>query len=405
MSSRNRKVVLYLSHSAGLYGAELCLLTLVARLDKTRFLPIVILPNNGPLKQKLEELNVIVKVVPSIRAWLTKRSGIQIFFYFLAVIPFVFVSVWCLRQIVTRYKVDLIHTNSLVVIDGALTAQISGIPHIWHARELLIPETVFHFLFGPQVALSVIKRLSDQIIAISLGVKQTFCQQNDCSKLIVVHDGTELETFQPTYAKASIRSQLGIPDDVLLVGEVGRVTTAKGYEDFVTAAAIVKKIIPNVAFIGIGGRSKLDIVYEQKILKLTNKYNLQDSFKLVGYRDDVPVIMSALDLLVLPSRSEPLGLVLMEAMAAGKPVIGTKVGGIPEIIEDGVTGLLVPPQSPDKLAEAIITILQNRSLARQMGEAGRQRVRERFSADQHVAKIQEIYEELCSSKRRGPARG
>jgi len=329
MSSHNRKVVLYLSHSAGLYGAELCLLTLVARLDKTRFLPIVILPSNGPLKQKLEELNVIVKVVPSIRAWLTKRSGIQTFFYFLAVIPFVFASVWRLRQIVTRYKVDLIHTNSLVVIDGALAAQISGVPHVWHARELLIPETVFHFLFGPRVALSVIKRLSDQIIAISFGVKQTFCHQNDCSKLIVIHDGIELETLQPTYAKASIRSQLGIPDDVLLVGEVGRVTAAKGYEDFVAAAAIVKKTIPNVTFIGIGGSSKLDIVYEQKILNLINSYNLQDSFKLIGYRDDVSAIMSALDLLVLPSRLEPFGLVLLEAMAAGKPVIGTKVGGIP----------------------------------------------------------------------------
>ena len=394
MSSHNRKVILYLSHSAGLYGAELCLLTLVARLDKTRFLPIVILPNNGPLKQRLEELNVIVEVVSSIRAWLTKRSGIQTFFYFLAMIPFVFVSVWRLRQIVTRYKVDLIHTNSLVVIDGALTAQISGVPHIWHARELLIPETVFYFLFGPRVALSVIKRLSDQIIAISFGVKQTFCHQNDCSKLIVVHDGIELETLQPTYAKASIRSQLGIPDDVLLVGEVGRVTAAKGYEDFVAAAAIVKKTIPNVTFIGIGGSSKLDIVYEQKILNLINSYNLQDSFKLIGYRDDVSAIMSALDLLVLPSRLEPFGLVLLEAMAAGKPVIGTKVGGIPEIIEDGVTGLLVPPRSPDDLAQAIIRILQDPDLTHRMGATGRERVKARFSLERCVAEVQKIYEEL-----------
>ncbi len=86
-------------------------------------------------------------------------------------------------------------------------------------------------------------------------------------------------------------------------------------------------------------------------------------------------------------------------MAAGKPVIGTNVGGIPEIIEDGVTGLLVPPYSPDKLAEAIITILQNPSLAQQMGEAGRQRVGERFSVEQHVARIKEIYEEVCSSRK------
>ena len=395
MSNHNRKkVVLYVSHSAGLYGAELCLLNLVANLDKDRFLPIVVLPKKGPLKQKLEELNITVEVVSSIRAWLTRRNGIQRFFYLLAVIPFVSASIWRLRQIVTHYKVDLIHTNSLTIINGALASRLLGIPHVWHARELLIPETVFNFFLGPYIALSAIKRLSNRVIAMSFGVRQTFCQQGNCSKVVVVYDGLEFEIFESSRAQTSIRSQLDIPDDALLVGEIGRVTAIKGYEDLVRAAATVKKAIPNVTFIGVGGKSKTDAAYEQKILKLISSYNLQDSFKLIGYRADVLDIMFALDLLVLPSHSEAFGRVLVEAMAAGKPVIGANVGGIPEIIEDGVTGLLFPPHSPDDLAQAIIKILQDPDLAHRMGAAGRERAKIRFSPERYVAEIQKIYEEL-----------
>jgi glycosyltransferase involved in cell wall biosynthesis/SAM-dependent methyltransferase len=394
MSNHKTRGILYLSHSADLYGAELCLLTLVTNLNKDRFLPIVVLPGNGPLKQKLEELDICVEIVPSIRAWLTRRNGIQRLLHLLTVIPFICVSVWQLRQIVARYKVDLIHTNSLVVIDGALAARTSGIPHVWHARELLIPETVFNFFFGPRVALSVIERLSDQIIAMSFGVKQTFCQQNECSKVVVIYDGLEPGTFQPAHTKTSIRSQLNIPDNALLVGEVGRVSAIKGYEDLVKAAAIVKKTIPNVTFIGVGGKSKSDAAYGQKMIKLINTYHLQDLFKLTGYRTDVSEIMSTLDLLVLPSHSEAFGRVLVEAMAAGKPVIGTTIGGIPEIIEDGVTGLLVPPGSPDDLARAIIKILRDPDLAHRMGAAGRERVKARFSPERSMAEIQKIYEKF-----------
>jgi glycosyltransferase involved in cell wall biosynthesis len=389
-----RKVILFISHSAGLYGAEAYLVSLVSGLDRNRFQPIVVLPGNGPLQTKLEELNVSVEVVPSIRGWLTRRRGIQGLLHFIAVIPFVLISAWRIRRIIFRRQVDLVHTNSSVVIDGALAARASGIPHIWHARELLIPETIFNFVFGPQVALSLIKRLSDWVVASSRGVKQTFRQQDDCSKVVVVYDGIELGMIQPIQAETLARTQLGIPEDSLLVGEVGKVIAIKGYDDFVKAADTVRRTIPNVAFIGVGGVSRSDIAYEQRIMELIDKYSLQGSFKLLGHRDDVACIMGELDLLVLPSHIDAFPRVLLEAMAASKPVVGTRVGGIPEIIEEGVTGLLVSPCSPSDLAQAIIKILKNPDLARRMGTAGRERVNAYFSAERYVTEIQEIYEEL-----------
>ncbi len=394
MSSREIKTILYIAHSANLYGGELCLFNLVSNLDRSRFHPVIVLPKNGPLKQKLEDLHITVEVIPSITAWLTKRQGIQRLLHFLAVVPFILFSVWRLHQIITHYQADLIHTNSLVIIDGALAARLRGIPHVWQARELLIPSTVFNFIFGPRIALAIINYLSDRIITVSAGIKQVFCQHADCSKVQVVYDGIPIEKFQQTGSGVSIRSQLGFFHDTLLVGEIGLVTAIKGYEDLVKAAAIVRQTIPSVKFIGIGGTLKSDSTYQQKLLELINNLNLQDVFILTGYRDDVAEILSEIDLLVLPSHSEGFGLVLVEAMATGKPVIGTIVGGIPEIIEDGVTGFLIPPHSPDKLAQAIIKILENPELAHNMGSRGRQKAETQFNLQQSINEIQKIYEQI-----------
>jgi glycosyltransferase involved in cell wall biosynthesis len=394
--------ILYLSHSAQLYGAEQSLLQLLKGLDRDRFSPVVALPQEGPLKQYIADLSIPVEIVPSIRAWLTRRAGIMRLLHHIGLVPFLAWSVWTLAKLIRRYHIELVHTNSLVIIDGALAARLLGIPHIWHAREMLVRNSPFNFLLGPRAALSLISRLSDRIIATTNVVRRCFDQKTDTSKIVVVYNAVDLSAFDIPQTGNAVRRAFHIPMESLLVGEVASLFPIKGYEDLVAAAAQIRQAIPQAMFIAVGDMPKAR--YERKIRDLIDSYDLQKSFILAGFQSDIASIFSALDLVVLPSRYETFGRVLVEAMALGKPVIGTNVGGIPEIIEDGVTGLLVPPQSPDKLAEAIITILQNPSLARQIGEAGRQRVRERFSVEQHVARIQEIYEELCSSRRRVPAR-
>jgi glycosyltransferase involved in cell wall biosynthesis len=389
--------ILYLSHSAQLYGAEQSLLQLLKGLDRDRFSPVVALPQEGPLKQYIADLSIPVEIVPSIRAWLTRRAGIMRLLHHIGLVPFLAWSVWTLAKLIRRYHIELVHTNSLVIIDGALAARLLGIPHIWHAREMLVRNSPFNFLLGPRAALSLISRLSDRIIATTNVVRRCFDQKTDTSKIVVVYNAVDLSAFDIPQTGNAVRHAFHIPMESLLVGEVASLFPIKGYEDLVAAAAQIRQAIPQAMFIAVGDMPKAR--YERKIRDLIDSYDLQKSFILAGFQSDIASIFSALDLVVLPSRYETFGRVLVEAMAAGKPVIGTNVGGIPEIIEDGVTGLLVPPQSPDKLAEAVITILQNPSLARQMGEAGRQRVRERFSVEQHVARIQEIYEELRSSRK------
>ncbi len=391
--SDQKKTVLYISHSAELYGAEQCLLLLLNSLDRERFYPIVVLPRDGPLKQKLADMSVPVEIVPTMRGWLSRKSRIWRLFLMIAIIPFTLASVLRLRRIISSRSVDLVHTNSLVVIDGALAARLSGIPHVWHAREILIPETSHKFFLGPQAAIFIIKCLSDRVIAISEAVYQDYRLGPQHSYVQVIYDGVPTNTGQPTNCGHNIRSELGISNDTPLIGEIAQVQAVKGYEDFVMAAAIVRQVIRDAIFIGVGDSSEADLAYKQRVLDLIKQYDLERAFKLVGFRDDVSEIIAALDLVVLPSHYEPFGRVLIEAMAAGKPVVGTRVGGIPEIIKDGVTGLLVPPGSPNALAKAIVGILQNPAASHQMGQSGQRQVDTVFSLERYK-EFEQVYEEL-----------
>ena len=396
-ANRRKINILYISHSAELYGAEQCLLLLLSNLDRKRFSPVVVLPKDGPLRQKLAEISVPAEIVPTMRGWLSRKSKVWRFFLMLGIMPFLLSSILRLRKLIDAYDVDLVHTNSLVVIDGALAARLSKVPHVWHAREILIPEASHRFFFGPRAAISIIRHLSDRVIAISEAVAQGFGQEARHSQVKIIYDGAATTTGKSVDSGRGIRSELGIPDEAPLVGEIAQLQAVKGYEDLVMAAAMVRQAIPNVVFIGVGDCSEANLPYKQRIVDLIKQYDLENSFKLVGFRDDIPDVFAALDLVVQPSRYEPFGRVVIEAMAAGKPVVGTLVGGIPEIIEDGMTGLLVPPSSPDALAKAIIKILKDPATSHRMGQAGAQRVDTYFSLRRYK-EFEKVYEELLQDR-------
>jgi glycosyltransferase involved in cell wall biosynthesis len=398
MTTLKRINILYISHSSSLYGAEQSLLLLLKELDRQRFFPVVVLPREGPLKQAIEMLSIPVEIVPSLAPWLTRRRRLLKFLHHLAIIPFIIFSIWRLRSIINHYEIDLIHSNSLVVIEGGLAAWLLMLPHIWHAREILNDASPHNFLFGPCRALSIILSLSDVVIAISGAVADCFYQCRNTSKITLVHNAVsiQLSNFKPNVA-TRVREQLGVRPKVPLVAKVTNLTPVKGCEDFVLAAAQVHKVIPEAVFLLVGGTPYPK--YQQKILDLIAFHKLESCFFLTGFRNDVLDIFGAIDLAVLASSYEPFGRVVIEAMLAGRPVVGTAVGGIPEIIVDGVTGLLVPPASPSSLAQAIITILQNPELACRMGASGQARAKEYFSSERYINEIQKIYESVLALHR------
>jgi len=388
--------ILYLSHSANLYGSEQSLLLLIQGLNKKQFSPIVVLPTDGPLRQLLEP-HAKVEIVPSLQPWLTWRRGFWCLVYNIIIIPFILWSIFSLIKIIKKHKVELIHTNSLVMIDGALAAKIMQIPHVWHARELLSATSLYpiHSVFGRRQVIAIIQNLSSFIIANSDATLACF---PGFSLITTIYNPVSEAFLAATPNKTKIYTEFKLASNILLIGQAGHITSLKGYDDFITAAAIIKKSMPHVHFFIAGSTPKSGRVYEKKLRQMIIEYNLQETVHLVGYRTDIVSFMSALDVFVLASHSESFGRALVEASAIGIPVIGTNVGGIPEIVEHGVTGFIVPPYQPEKLAKAILLILKDPKLAHQMGQAGKAYVKQKFSSTAYISQITALYEQFIPIK-------
>jgi glycosyltransferase involved in cell wall biosynthesis len=391
--------VLYISHSANLYGAERSLLQLLVALDKEKYSPVVVLPRQGPLQRHIEALDIPVEVVPSIRSWATRRLGVRGLVRLVVVLPIILYSVLAIRRIARRYKIQLVHSNTVAILDGALVAISLRIPHVWHIREILDDGAPHNFGIPIRSIIKIVMHLSDQVIAISRAVACPFRGMKGAEKVRVIYNPIDVDTFSGcnSQARAEYRRMLGVPDDAPLVGQIAHVIAAKGYTDFIQAIPRVLEKVPAARFVGVGGTPHAD--YRAILARLVEELDVGDALTLTGFREDVPQILAALDIVVLVSRYEPLGRAVIEGMAAGKPVVGTDVGGIPEIIEDGVTGLVVPPASPDKLAEAILRILDDSGLAHQMGQAGKGRVRELFDPGCHARDVEMVYQDLLYSSR------
>ena len=179
---------------------------------------------------------------------------------------------------------------------------------------------------------------------------------------------------------------------------VSRLANWKGHKYFLEAAALVKRIAPDAKFLITGGPMYYNKNYKRELIKYAEGLGLNHNVIFSGIRKDIPEIMSTLDIFVLPSINEPFGRAILEAMACGKPVIATNGGGIPEIVKNDETGVLVPLKDADKLAQAIIVLLEDKERAKKMGLAGRKRVERYFSLEKMVEKIETLYDQLTNIK-------
>ncbi len=196
-----------------------------------------------------------------------------------------------------------------------------------------------------------------------------------------------------------VRSELGLGREALVATNVSRLQVWKGQEVFVKAAALVSRRVPEARFLVVGGPTfSEERIYENGLRQLSKDLGLDGKAVFTGHRDDIPCLMAASDVFVHASTEpEPYGIVLVEAMAAAKPIIATRGGGPDEIVADGVTGFLVEPGDSQMLAERMATLLSDASLRSQMGQEGRKRVLECFSAEQRVDRLELFLEEVVNA--------
>ena len=234
----------------------------------------------------------------------------------------------------------------------------------------------------------------DAIIAISEGVKKVLVEDGIRAELVeVIPSGIDFSPFEEVRERDFLRREFRFGPDDFLVGIVAQLEDHKGHRYLLEAAQILKGQVPNVKFVIVGaGSLRLDLDRQ------AHNLHVDDIVYFLGFREDVPRILASLDLFVLSSHMEGLGSSLLDAMASRLPVVATTAGGIPEVVIDRETGLLVPPRDPAALAQAILKVCLDKGLAARLAQRGYEVVHEKFSAESMARRVIAVYERLAAKK-------
>lgn len=248
-------------------------------------------------------------------------------------------------------------------------------------------------------------RLADCVLVNAEAVKTWLVNDGyDPSKIAVIPNGIDLTRFENRGDRRAIRASLGVPEGGRLVAVASRLSRLKGIEDFLVSAALVAARHDDVRFAIIGEPSPIkNHVYLDELSALATQLGIRDKVIFTGLRSDVPALLAAADVSVMPSLNEALSNVLLESMAAGTAIVATDVGGTSEAMANGVNGLLVNPAEPAMMAAAVERLLDDTTLARQLGAQARRTVTERFSLDRMVSATESLYDRLLTSKHRTAA--
>lgn len=368
--------ILYISSSGSMGGAETSLYNLVKRLNKDRYIPFVVCPKFGPLVENLQN-QFITTVIISLPSWRKLKSILSRSF-----------SLKKLIRYAETHDINIVHSNTIWINHYAQKiGEELNIPIISHLRDIIKKEQVKKYKLHK----------ADMIIPISDAVRKPLDEFGiEDNRIKRIYNGVDLSLF--SNCKDVLKKEYNI--NGYLVGIVGQLTPRshwKGQREFILSASEVCKKMNNVYFAIVGGDDSSTSdpnhgSYIRELKMLVKDLGIEDHVIFTGYRKDIPDIMASFDVLVSASYAEPFGRVIIEAMSAGKPVIGTNAGGAPEIIQNGITGIIVPPKDHKSISEALIYILQKDEIRKSMGEAGRKRVYEYFSLDKNVEEIQNVYE-------------
>jgi len=304
-------------------------------------------------------------------------------------------ATWRLSRLIRFHAMSLLHCQhsrdlSLVVP----AADLSGIsPKIVLSKRVgsyVHKRDFFHRYTYSRLA---------RVLAISEVIHQNVLDTTPTppERVITLHDAIDEEVFDPARADGMhVRREFGYTPDTIVVGFVGRFSPGKGHEELLQAAATVHAARPEVRFLVVGEASAGEEPYAESIRQMSARLGLDGIVTFAGFRRDTPDVMASFNILAFPSHAESFGVVLIEAMAMGLPVVSTNCDGVLDIVRDGETGLFVHPRASDELAAALIRLIDSRDLRSRLGAAGRRRALDLFGRKSQIDRLEQIYREVLA---------
>ena len=383
--------VLHIHNGADIYGASRSLLRMIKAIDRRRFYPLVVLPEPGPLKDLIEAQGVEVVLHPQLSIITRPVFNSWRLIPFLLKGPFSVLFLW---RLIRRRRIEVVHTNTGVIISPALAARLAGVPHLWHIRDWFQEFRSFWPAFSWYIT-----SFSRKVITASNAIASQFMQRDN---VVVIHNGFSLEEFQvpKPQLRAEFRERYGLGDH-FVVGCVGRIKLVrKGQEVLLQATALLKQRGLAVKALVVGKPFPGNEEHLETLRSLVRELGIEENVVFTGELPDARPAYAAMDLLAMTSvQPEPFGGVVMEAMSMGLPVIATSIGGSLEQVVDGVTGLFVPPGDTTALAAAVERLAGDRVARERMGKAAVERIATRFSLQETISKIETLFEETTPVRR------
>ena len=377
-----------LNVTSALGGGPKAMLDLVGGLGRDRFAPLVVTPDDGPYFATYRAMGVPVLDLP-MRAFRPATLS-------------------AIVAGVRRYQVRLIHSHGKGAgLYGRLAATFTRVPavhtfhglhHRRHGRVGRSTYLALERMLARLTARFVHVSHSEMEEAVALGV-------SDPTRAAVIPNGTDVgEIDRISVDPVRSRAALGLAGATAVVGYVARISPQKGLEDFARAMRIVADAVPGAQFVLVGDAPAGEEALKRRLNDLVGSLGLGGRLHMLGYRSDAVAIMKTFDVYVSTALWEGLPITLLEAMACGRPIVATDVGGNRDIVVDGETGILVPVGDPAALARRVCELLNDPGLSRRLGGAGRRRVEDDFSIGRSVARTSDLYEQVVGGRLKGGVR-
>jgi glycosyltransferase involved in cell wall biosynthesis len=378
MSKPRPDRVLFMIDSLGMGGAERMLFNYLQHLDMNRYEPRVCVfrvRDGNPIAAEIERLGIPVDLIPVSRI----RD---------------FMRVASLVRYLRQHRIDLVHTQlETVTVHGGIAAKIVGIPTVHTLHTFAYPNATAREIRRSEIAWFALRNFHDKVIAVSAAVGNYAVSKGrvPLEKILVLYNGIDTRSFgrRNDIDRTVVRKALGIPAAAALVVTVAVLRREKGIQFLIEAWPDILESVPNAYYLIVGAGP-----YENQLKSLAATYNLTDRVLFAGTRSDIPEILGSSDLFVLPTLDDVLPTVLAEAMASGLPIVASRVGGVPEMIEPGKNGLLVAPANQTQLADACIRLLHTPDEALRLAQGGRDVAEARFNVRNQVQKLENIYQDL-----------